>query len=348
MRRRETPAIAALIDEALEPIMLPPDRVGSPSSWWGHVPFAHWLVYELEPRSIVELGTGHGVSFSAFCNAVKHAGLQTRCYAIDSRQSDDVFNNLSESVQQKYSAFATLVRTTFNSALELFADGSIDLLHIDGPQTYDAVTADYAAWRPKLSDRAVVLFHDTADFERDFGVWRFWKEISEQHPGFEFSHGCGLGVLAPGSEVPDFVSALTRMEPAAAATLRQRLAGLGERWISVDELAASARSTPVIAIQSERDALREELTAMTQHAERLTAHLEEVRTSTSWRVTGPYRVAGRLLKRRVLAPLRRSQPGPRHRRPADALPRSRPLRRGRPSARQALAAAIRGPGRQLA
>ena len=366
VRRRDPPAIAALIDEALEQILLPPDRVGAPSSWWGHVPFAHWLVHGLAPRLIVELGTHHGVSFSAFCNAVKHAGLQTRCYAIDTWQGDEhagfydesVFSNLSESVQQKYSAFATLVRTTFDSARELFADGSIDLLHIDGLHTYEAVKADYEAWRPKLSDRAVVLFHDTSIFERDFGVWRLWKEISEQHPAFEFFHSCGLGVLAPCQEVPAFVSALTRMEPVVATMLRQRLAGLGERWISVDErtratvtineltramqakalerqqeaqlhgeLAESARSTiealreevaalrdadtvqraQLTDIQSERDVLREELSAVTQHAERLTTHLEEVRTSMSWRVTGPYRVAGRLLKRRVLAPLRRTR-----------------------------------------
>ena len=369
--RRELPAITALTDRTLEQFLLPPDRVGSPSSWWGHVPFAHWLVRELAPRLIVELGTHHGVSFSAFCNSVQHAGLETRCYAIDTWQGDEhaglydesVFSSLSESVQQKYSGFATLVRRTFDSALELFADGSIDLLHIDGLHTYEAVKADYEAWRPKLSARAVVLFHDTCIFERNFGVWRLWKEVSEEHPAFEFYHSCGLGVLAPGRDVPSFIVALTKMDSAVAATLRHWLAELGERWISVDERtratstidilnrdvqtnalqrqqemqlygeatesarlaiaalheevivlresmtvladASTAQEAQLADIRSERDVLREELAAVTQHAERLTAHLEQVRTSTSWRVTGPYRVAGRLLKRRIIAPLQR-------------------------------------------
>lgn len=365
----ELPALTALTDPALEHILLPPDRIGLPSSWWGHVPFAHWLVHELAPGCIVELGTHHGVSFSAFCNAVAHAGLPTRCYAVDTWQGDahagfydeSVFSSLSTSIGQKYSAFATLVRTTFDAARAQFADGSVDLLHIDGLHTYEAVRADYESWLPKLSDRAVVLFHDTCIFERDFGVWRFWKEISPLHPSFAFPHGCGLGVLAPGREPPAFVTALTRLEPGAATALRQRLAGLGERWIAVDEraraaatvealtrtvqaealarqretqlyadAAESARSTieaaheelavlresgaaqgaeiaALEAIRPEREALREELAAMTQHAALLAEQLEQVRTSVSWRVTGPYRVAGRVLKRRVLAPLRRTR-----------------------------------------
>ena len=49
--------------------------------------------------------------------------------------------------------------------------------------------------------------------------------------------------------------------------------------------------------------LRYQLAAMTQHANVLQLELEQVRTSTSWRIMGPYRVAGRLLKQRVLAPL---------------------------------------------
>ena len=37
-----------------------------PSAWWQHVPIAHWLVSELKPNKVVELGSHYGVSFSLF------------------------------------------------------------------------------------------------------------------------------------------------------------------------------------------------------------------------------------------------------------------------------------------
>ena len=63
----------------------------------------------------------------------------------------------------------------------------------------------FTSWQPKLSERAVVLMHDTNVREKDFGVWRFWEEISQQYPAFEFLHAYGLGVLAVGQHPPEHV-----------------------------------------------------------------------------------------------------------------------------------------------
>ena len=62
--------MSLLRDPALDPLFLRPALVGVPSAWYGHVPFAHWLVAAARPRLVVELGTHHGVSYAAFCEAV--------------------------------------------------------------------------------------------------------------------------------------------------------------------------------------------------------------------------------------------------------------------------------------
>ena len=232
-------SLKAVCSGDLEPLFWRPQQLGKSSGWWGHVPFAFWLVANARPRVIVELGTENGISYSAFCEAVVQARCETRCYAIDLWQGDEhagfygenVYLDLAAFHQHRYGRFSELIRSTFDDALKYFEDGKVDLLHIDGLHTYEAVKHDFEAWQPKLSSRAIVLFHDTNVREREFGVWRFWSELIQKYPSFEFLHGNGLGVLAVGSEIEASVKSLFHiLGESEAATVRDRFALLGERW----------------------------------------------------------------------------------------------------------------------
>jgi Methyltransferase domain len=215
--------------------------LGTPSAWWQHVPFAHWIVCAFRPQLLVEIGTHGGVSYSAFCQAVARANPDTRCYAIDTWLGDahmgfygeDIFADLSRFHDQRYGSFSTLLRSSFDDALGQFVDGTVDLLHIDGLHTYEAVRHDFESWRPKLSERGIVMFHDTNERSGDFGVWRLFNELREQFPSFEFLHGHGLGVLAVGNNMDPTISALCELsDPLSVARVRARFAVTGERWSS--------------------------------------------------------------------------------------------------------------------
>jgi hypothetical protein len=179
------------------------------SAWLEHTPFAAWLVPKLAPKVIVELGTHLAVSYMAFCQANARLANPAKCFAVDTWQGDEHAGKYDSSVFQEvtrlnsqYDRFSTLLRGRFDEALPNFPDGTVDLLHIDGFHTYEAVSKDFHSWLPKMSQRGVMLFHDTAVRERDFGVWRLWGELSQRYPHFDFSHGHGLGVLIVGAEAP--------------------------------------------------------------------------------------------------------------------------------------------------
>jgi hypothetical protein len=157
----------------------------------------------------VELGTHYGASYFAFCQAVQHLALDARCYAVDTWKGDQHAGFYGEEVYQAvrvhndemYSRFSSLIRSTFDDASQYFSDGSIDLLHIDGLHTLEAVQHDFDTWHPKMSKRGVMLLHDTNVRERGFGVSLLLQKLRKNYPVFEFDHGHGLAVVAVGGVV---------------------------------------------------------------------------------------------------------------------------------------------------
>ena len=207
------------------------------SAWLEHVPFALFIVDIAKPKLLVELGTHSGISYCAFCQSVKTLNIDTRCYAVDTWEGDEqagyyppeVLAELRSYHDANYGGFSQLLQTTFDHAVEQFADGTIDLLHIDGCHTYDEVKHDFENWREKLSEQAIVLFHDIAERGSGFGVWKLWEELQGSHPSFEFHHGHGLGVLCINRFPTDAVRQLLELPEAERPMVREFFYQAGRR-----------------------------------------------------------------------------------------------------------------------
>ena len=206
-----------------------PERLVPFNHWVGHVPFAFWLTKALRPTKFVELGTHRGNSYCAFCQAIATLRIDSAAIAVDTWQGDihmapeaDLLADLRQHHDPRYRAFSRLLRMTFDEARPQIADGSVDLLHIDGTHSYEAVRHDFETWRSALSPRGVVLFHDIGVTQDAFGVWRLWSELTREHPWFAFWHSHGLGVLGVGADVPEPVAELFRLgtDTGAAAQIR--------------------------------------------------------------------------------------------------------------------------------
>ncbi len=75
--------------------------------------------------------------------------------------------------------------------------GSVDILFLDTTHTYDQTMKEYNAWKPSLSDRAVILLDDLF---RPEGMTEAWEEMPEPKLRLDILHqgaenGGGFGVV---------------------------------------------------------------------------------------------------------------------------------------------------------
>lgn len=100
-------------------------------------------------------------------------------------------------IKQNHANFLFWQGDSVESAAEIHRDfGPVDILFIDTIHTYERTLAEYEAWRPYLSDKAVVCLDDL--FRP--GMDRAWEEmpgpklrLDQLHDGSE--DGGGFGVL---------------------------------------------------------------------------------------------------------------------------------------------------------
>ena len=294
--------------------------LNEPLGWMGHLPFAKFIIETLRPSVFVELGTHTGNSYFAFCQSAAECGLECSFYAVDTWKGDShaefyddsVFEMVQVHNAAHYAGFSTLKRMTFDQALNDFPDAGpnagIDLLHIDGFHSYEAVSHDFYTWVPKVKPDGVVLFHDICEKSRDFGVWRFWEELKQKYPSMEFHHSHGLGVLfmseGTREKVALAVDSLVKNNQQSAGFFELASMMIAEKHNSQkksDQIDALALETKKLNLEIqklilENQSLSETITSLSTRldqkileAETYSNNYLAVIRSTSWKITAPLR-----------------------------------------------------------
>jgi len=175
------------------------------SAWKGHRNFAEWLVTQYQHPSIVELGVDYGYSTFVFANALMNNQSSGKIYGIDLFQGDD-----HAGFRDTYSDVIKNIEVNKLSNIEIikgeFTDQSmkwktpIDILHIDGLHTYEAVKNDFTNWSKYVKSDGIVIFHDVCI--PYFTVNKFFRELGNGYKLY-FTHSAGLGIWTKNKELRD-------------------------------------------------------------------------------------------------------------------------------------------------
>lgn len=170
-----------------------------PSAWGdgnitGHVLFVDWLIKEMQPKVTVDLGVDYGYSLLALAHS--NPG---KVYGIDGFEGDEwtgvrnTYSYVDDNVKQLGLTNVLLIKGLFDEVYQTW-NTPIDILHIDGFHSYEAVKNDYEKWSNFVVDSGVIMFHDTNSHDTRFGVKQFFNELDM--PKFEFMEFQGLGIVS--------------------------------------------------------------------------------------------------------------------------------------------------------
>lgn len=175
------------------------------SAWKGHRAFAHWLVHTLRPSTIVELGVDWGYSTFVFGTALQEITPSSPneskgvVCGIDLFTGDNhagyrnTYESVLNTIRIRGLSQIHIIKGDFTSVSKTWTK-PIDILHIDGLHTYEAVKEDFTNWSPFVKEDGIILFHDVTI--QEFGIKDFFHQSKDGFPfKYYFRHSAGLGIL---------------------------------------------------------------------------------------------------------------------------------------------------------
>ena len=149
-------------------------------TWFGSYGIVPHLAQMVGAQNIVEIGVAYGYHADFICTnlpSINYVGIDPYLAGYD---VEDIFCNdvqvlLQENEPQfamdrlftvvssnleRFSGRARLIREKSWLGADLFEDGSLDIVYIDGDHTYEAVVKDLAAWYPKVKKGGIICGDD--------------------------------------------------------------------------------------------------------------------------------------------------------------------------------------------
>jgi predicted O-methyltransferase YrrM len=159
--------------------------------------FLKLLTQEFKPRLSVELGVSGG-------GGSLHMALGNPEGKVIGIDIQDDHHERIEIIKKECPNFEFMLADSVTSAKGIYEKhGKIDLLFLDTDHVYDRTIAEFKAWRPYLSDNAIVCFDDLLRHHPDHekSMMDAWNDVEGFKARYDwlhegsYPHGGGFGVL---------------------------------------------------------------------------------------------------------------------------------------------------------
>ena len=161
--------------------------------WKSGLADATWMLQSVvrlwRPKVVVEIGSARGQSTCTLAQACRQNGLG-KVYAIDPNTPNDWSESGTGGDNYEFlrarlreyglDPWCEVIRETSVEAAKHWT-GPIDFLFIDGDHSYEGVKHDFEAFKPWLTEHAIVAFHDTA-WEHHRAAWEQYRDQAGSIP----------------------------------------------------------------------------------------------------------------------------------------------------------------------
>ncbi len=170
--------------------------------------------YMIKAKTAICLGSGSGFIPRLMRQAQRDCGIEkeSKTILIDANLPDagwgvpDYFNTESFFLKN-FDVIVIQQRTDIAIQQLIKEEVQIDYIHIDADHSYAAVKQDFENYRPLMSSRSIMTFHDTRETGHNAGVWKFIRELRgcRDLDVIDLHIGTGLGVVRV--RTPDEIAA---------------------------------------------------------------------------------------------------------------------------------------------
>ncbi len=157
-----------------------------PQGWFNHAERTLALLEEVRPLRCVELGTWRGASAIAMARVLRKWGGRLICIDTFAAGPDGPPVMLDECVANlRRAGVSDVVDVIVGRSAEVgsaWADGPVAFCYVDADHTFESVTADLAAWWPRVRLGGIIAGDDYQNPPYD-GCTKAWDQFDRQVGG---------------------------------------------------------------------------------------------------------------------------------------------------------------------